>query len=248
MTRRQKAAQRLTEGSAALAQRITGAACAKCRRSYRHDLTGWRAALDPIMWTLIFTGGAAGLAYRVVEAPGLLWVLTPAWCTAAWYTPSTTPPADAEEQTAPADAQATPEPASLATLETFSALVRELAQDGAGAHLSALAERLTRNPKDTSTVRALCRKLGVPVSPSVRQPGAPGRGVSTGVKVIDLPALPPTTAEPPAVAVVVAGQGTATGPATTTATPTVVRHDAGVTYPGAHHRVARRRGRVQHDH
>ncbi|MFI2078482.1 hypothetical protein [Streptomyces triculaminicus] len=132
-------------------------------------------------------------------------------------------------------ASQTPDP--MVSLETFSALVRELAQGGAGAHLSALAERLTGDPKDTSVVRSLCREWGVPVSPSVRQPGAPGRGVSTGVKVTDLPPLLSSPVIAPEVAVVVAGQEATTGPATATATPVVEQHAGGALttiYDGTH--------------
>ncbi|MEU1372996.1 hypothetical protein ABZ442_04940 [Streptomyces triculaminicus] len=116
------------------------------------------------------------------------------------------------------------ETAPVLPLEGFSALVRELAQDGAGAHLSALAEYLPRGPWDTAAVRALCTAHGVPVSKSVRQPG---RGVSTGVKVEDLPPLPKAPLEGADVAVVVAGQDTTTGSATATTTPIVKRREYG---------------------
>ncbi|MEU2510552.1 hypothetical protein [Streptomyces syringium] len=227
------AALRLTAGSAVLTRRLTDRACAWCRSSYRHDLTGWRAALGPAAraGVLLLVGW---LGWRIVRAaPGLLWVLVPAWLIAAWNTAPRPAPESGEEPPAEPPGAASPEPTPAPSLDDFSALVRTLAGGGAGAHLSTLAEHLTGDREDTSSVRALCRRLGVTISPSVRQPGAPGRGVSTGVKVTDLPPPTPTPSpaplQTPPVAVVVAGQPTTTGPATATATPAVTRHEWGAT-------------------
>lgn len=220
------AAQHLTEGSAALARRLTDRACGWCRRGYRHDLTGWRAALGPAIraGTLILAGWTGWHTVRAV--PALLWAAVPAWAITAWRTAPR--PSAGDEETASAEASVTP-PADAGpalSMDAFSALVRTVADGGAGAHLSALAEHLTGSPENTPAVRALCRDLGVPVSGSVRQRG---RGVSTGVKVTDLPPPPPAPLPGASVAVVVAGQPAATGTTTTTATPSVDRHDWGVT-------------------
>lgn len=222
-------ALRLTAGSAALTRRLTDRACAWCRNSYRHDLTGWRAALGPAAraGVLLLVGW---LGWRIVRAaPGLLWVLVPAWLIAAWNTAPRPVPESGEEPPAEPSGAASSEPTPALSLDEFCTLVRTLAGGGAGAHLSALAEHLTGDREDTSSVRALCRQLGVTVSPSVRQPGAPGRGVSTGVKVADLPPPSPAPLQGEAVAVVAAGQPTTTGPATATATPAVTRHEWGST-------------------
>ncbi|MBH1938944.1 hypothetical protein I5Q34_32585 [Streptomyces sp. AV19] len=223
MTRLQYIAGGLTDGSAALARRIIGGACAWCRRGYRTDLTGWRAALGPAFRTVLLLAGLAEAGRLVIAHPAALWALTPVWSAAAWRTGQAATPAPAES---PDNTVEDPPPVTepALTKEEFSALVRKLAQGGAGAHLSALAEHLTDNPKETAAVRSLCAAHGVPVSPSVRQPG---RGVSTGVKVKDLPPLSPDGPEAGRVVVVAAGQEPTTAPATATTTPTVEQHAGG---------------------
>ncbi|MCF3101437.1 hypothetical protein IPZ58_07565 [Streptomyces roseoverticillatus] len=225
MTALQQAAQRLTLGSVALAQRIAGGVCAWCSRSYRRDLTGWRASLGPGVRSLIILGGGVMAARQVRDHPGLLWLLAPAWCAAAWSAGSEAPVMPQHEEAVEGEPEAQDGAPEEVTLDELASLVRELAQDGAGAHLSVLAEHLPGGPHDTAAVRALCATHGVPVSKSVRQPG---RGVSTGVKVADLPLLSPAPPEGPAVAVVDAGQDATTDPATATATPAYERRFGGI--------------------
>lgn len=111
--------------------------------------------------------------------------------------------------------------------------VRTVAAGGHGAHYEALAEHLTQTtgqPWDTAAVRAACRAAGIPHCGSVRQPG---RSVSTGVRLADLPAPSPSPSTTPTVAVVVAGQDTPTAPTTGAATPVelqlTVEEGAGMT-------------------
>nr|WSX48878.1 hypothetical protein OG409_07910 [Streptomyces sp. NBC_00974] len=140
-----------------------------------------------------------------------------AWIVAAFMVAGS----DASERPEPGAEDPSEEaPSTSETLPVaeFVQHVRAAAGSAKGAHLSALAEHLrTATGEDwpTARVRAYLRSVQVPVSGSVRMSG---RGVSTGVRLKDLP--DPAQAAPlgPPVAVVVAGQDTPTGPATATAT------------------------------
>ncbi|MEU1673374.1 hypothetical protein ABZ752_15255 [Streptomyces roseifaciens] len=216
-------AHRLRTGSKVLGLRLRDSACTWCAKSYRHDLTGIKAALGPIARGCLLAGAGWLATYVVAAAPDTLLIITFAWGIAAWKVAPAQPGVPGEE---PRAAQPTPgqERTAAVGLDELCALVRELAQKGAGAHLSALAEHLPGGPWDTAAVRALCAQHGVPVADSVRQPG---RGVSTGVRVGDLPPLSPAPSEELAVAVVAAGQGGTTDRATATTTPAVEQHIEG---------------------
>ncbi|WP_367134455.1 MULTISPECIES: hypothetical protein [Streptomyces] len=216
---------RLASGSKALGLRLRRGACSWCARSYRNDLTGLKAALGPVARGSLLAGAGWGAIYGVAAAPDTLWIIALAWGIGAWNLAPTAPAAEAEEPAEqPINDKQEEAPAATHAVdrEELCALVRELAQDGAGAHLSALAEALTGDPQDTAAVRTLCATHGVPVANSVRQPG---RGVSTGVKVDDLPPLSPPPLDAPGVAVVDAGQSATTESATATTTP-AVEHQA----------------------
>ncbi|MFB6809426.1 hypothetical protein [Streptomyces sp. NPDC056387] len=106
------------------------------------------------------------------------------------------------------------------------AAVRHLAAGGHGAHLAAVAGLLSEGTREAWTpgrIRSACAAAGIPVTSSVRQPG---RGVSTGVRVEDLPDPSPSPSPAPVVAVVVAGQDAPTGPATATPTGPQLRPHA----------------------
>ncbi len=227
---------RLSSGSVVLGRRLGNAVCEWCAKGRREDLTGFADALGPIMRVALLAAGAWGGTYVVVAAPDTLWVVVLGWGIGAWRAAPAPSPDTASEKPAESEASVSRAPGPAVSFEDFSTLVRRLAQGGAGAHLSALAAHITGDPKDTAPVRALCREWGVPVSGSVRQPG---RGVSTGVRVSDLPAPSPTPSESSGEVVVAAGQEPATGPTTTTATPTVERYDYGTTIyrDGTHHTV-----------
>jgi hypothetical protein len=137
-----------------------------------------------IIGTLLAAAAAGGL---LLAAPALWWPLALGWLVACWYT---TPPAaeDGQPGTDPAE---------------FLRLVHRLAEGRkAGVHLAEIAQALTGSPTATATVRELCETVGIPISPGVR---VKGRGVSTGVKTVDLPPLPGPSPDGP-VGVVVAGQ------------------------------------------
>jgi hypothetical protein len=88
------------------------------------------------------------------------------------------------EQPDPDDDGAEDEEEELTAAE-FIELAREACEGGKGVHLSVLAEQLDWDPAD---VREMAAAAGVPVTPSVRMKGA---GVSTGIRLADLPPTPP---------------------------------------------------------
>ncbi|MCB5168015.1 hypothetical protein LG634_24705 [Streptomyces bambusae] len=214
MTRGQAAAARLWAGAEAAARHTSQALTAWVAAGRRHDLDGWTAALGCWLRTALLAG-AAGLLWQAVDRwTWLMWPTVAAAAAAAWRAgdphraPADTPTEDpAETPAAPVDAA------------TLAAAVRTLAAGGQGAHIAALAAHLTKTtgqPVTPAAVRASCKAAGIPVTPSVRQPG---RRVSTGVAVTDLPQPLPNPSPDPAEAVVVAGQDTTTGGTTATATP-----------------------------
>lgn len=168
--------------------------------------------------------GLGGVAYVLAVSDYTTYAVaagTIGWIVAALALSQKGDPADPEMMPEdPAEAPSgrpAPAPTTPANDLTPTA-VRHLAGDGAGAHLAALAEHLTEQtgqPWDAAAVRAACQAAGIPVTSSVRQPG---RGVSTGVRLADLPDPSPSPSPAPVVAVVVTGQDTPTGPATEAAT------------------------------
>ncbi|MFC5144275.1 hypothetical protein [Streptomyces aureoversilis] len=184
----------------------------------------WRTALSCLGY--VAAGGYVAvyvLAHTAVT-PYVLPTGTVAWCAAAWmHAPPSEPEPDEDEPEEPEQDQ-DDEPVAQAPVlssEELCALVRTIARGGAGAHLSALAEHLPGGPHDASAVRALCAAHGVPVSNSVRQPG---RAVSTGVRVVDLPPAPRASPAAPGVGVAAAGQDAATDSTTATTMPAAEQH------------------------
>ncbi|GAA3374704.1 hypothetical protein [Streptomyces racemochromogenes] len=173
-------------------------------------------------------GTLGGVAYVLVSSDYTTYAVTAGtigWIVAALaLSQKQDPAADAEEsEGSDEDAAEHPEPAAAEpALGLIPDAVRHLAQGGHGAHLKMLAQHLTkttRRPWDTAAVRAACKAAGIPITNSVRQPG---RRVSTGVRLEDLPDPSPSPSQAPAVAVVIAGQEppTEAATATTTAPPT----------------------------
>jgi hypothetical protein len=160
--------------------------------------------------------GLGGVGYVAMASDYTTYAVaggTAAWVVAAFmHAGSELPPAEgASEHPEP--------PPEQGPVPDLAGAIRTLAQGGHGAHYEALAEHLaedTGQAWDTAAVRAACRAAGIPHCGSVRQPG---RGVSTGVRLADLPAPSPSPSPAPATAVVVAGQDTTTTPATGPATP-----------------------------
>ncbi|MFD9368792.1 hypothetical protein ACFWA6_13960 [Streptomyces sp. NPDC060020] len=194
-----------------------------------------RRALGGSWQSMALRGGAAAYIspylfaelqpYPYVAPAGLV-----GWFGAAWWAGR---PQAASERPEPSPAEQPAEAPAPATVEVLADAVRALAAGGHGAHYEALAEHLTRTTGrawDTAAVRVACRAVGIPHCGSVRQPG---RSVSTGVRLADLPDPAPGPSPAPAVAVVVAGQDTPTEATTAPATPVelqlTVEEGAGMT-------------------
>ena len=183
MTRRQRAAQLLVNGSVALAQRSWDRACAWCARGRRHDLTGWRAALGPIL-------RAAGPIVAMLVAclivrrrPWLLWVLSGWWMLISWRAGKTEPKAAEAPPEQPQ--RATPEEVREATLEW----IRQQIGDRQGVHLRDLLQHAHAHGMfeglEVTAFRAHLERWEIPVRNRVR---VRGLGVTVGVHRDDLTA------------------------------------------------------------
>lgn len=229
MSRLERAASRLVRGAALLARRVTDRGAAWVRAGRRRDLTGWQAELGVWLRAALLLAGL-WILWRIIRAaPAVLWGLVVLLGLAAWRSgrplqPGPAPAAAAVEEPLP---EADDKPTPVISESELVDLIREVAGRGKGAHISALAERLTETtgqPWTTADVRAALDRAHVPVSGSVRMAG---RKVSTGVRLDALPDPAPAPLVAGPVAVVDAGQDPATGAATTTATAEL-REVAGV--------------------
>jgi hypothetical protein len=210
------AATRIASGTATLADRLGRRATAWVRAGRRDDLTGWQATLGCLLRAGLLLAGL-WLLWRAVRAvPALMLLLVPAALLAAWR-------AGQAPKTEPAPTGATPDPGWETDDEAwppdeFLPLLRAAFGTDRQAHLTVLAERLTTATAEAwspAAVRAACEAAGVPVERGVRMPG---RSPSTGVRLKTLPEPLPGPPVDPVAGVVVAGQNTATDPATATAT------------------------------
>ncbi|MFJ3834460.1 hypothetical protein ACIPY6_02965 [Streptomyces sp. NPDC090054] len=213
MIARSKAVARIRTGSALAYRTYVQRLAAWIAAGRRSDLDGWQAALGSWLRMAVLAGAGYAVFRLVRGTPWTMWILVVGWLAAAWRAGKT--PRGKDEP--PAEEEPEPEEEPLAEADLAEA-VRILAAGGHGAHLKALAEHLseeTGKPWTTAAVRAACTAAGIPVTDSVRQPG---RSVSTGVRLADLPGPSPSPSSEPGVAVVVAGQDMPTGAATATTT------------------------------
>lgn len=182
-----QAADRITRGTGIVYRRRADALTAWVRAGRRTDLTGWRAALGPLV-RLAMLGAAAAVLYGVVRAvPWLMWLLTGAWLRAAWK--AGTPPA----QEAPEVVEEPPaEPRADPGREAVLTLLHEVIGDRRGAHLSEVLAHLQKEghaPGWTVTdLRARLQALNIPIDPKLKLRGVPTRGVRRDA----LEALSPT--------------------------------------------------------
>ncbi|MDJ0460606.1 hypothetical protein [Streptomyces sp. H27-C3] len=166
MTRRQRAAHRVWHGSAELARRIGDRAAAWVAkgptRSHR------------IVRGLLLLGGLYFAARIIRAAPGVLWLLVPAWCVAAVRH---APPVEDEEQP-PVEAGKT---AATDSRDAVLALLFECLGDRPAVHLSTVLKHLQKRGHGrgwtVSDLRVRLEALGIPVQPKVKVGGVPTRGV-----------------------------------------------------------------------
>ncbi|MBP8532373.1 hypothetical protein [Streptomyces sp. MK37H] len=187
MTALRRAANRIRTGSAIVAQRRAKWAAAWCRKSYRDDLTGWKAALGPIVRAVVLAGAGVVVCLVVRARPWLMWVLTAGWLIAAWRASR---PASSEDVEDASDDE--PEQAPLVPgLEAVRQLLADLIGDRPGVHLSAVLAHLQEHGQgegwEVAELRSRLEAQGVPVRRSVKVAGR----VAYGVHRDDLPAPSP---------------------------------------------------------
>ncbi|WP_309029106.1 hypothetical protein [Streptomyces alfalfae] len=187
------------EGSLLVLRRRTDALTRWVRAGRREDLTGWQAALGPLL-RIVLLGLLAYVLWAIVRAvPWLLWLLGALWLRAAWKAARNRPTGTPDE--AVQDAPTGGDGAAL------RALVLKLMGTGSAVHLRTVLEHLQQDPETASLtaswtiadLRARLEAQNIPVHPKVK---APGGGPTRGVRRVD---LAPSPAEP---------QETSTAPST----------------------------------
>ncbi|MFJ5089986.1 hypothetical protein [Streptomyces sp. NPDC088674] len=178
------AADRLARGSTLLARRIATRLADWVARGRRHDLTGWRAALGPLL-RLALLAGLGWLVWRLLQARiwWLTWSLAALWVGAAWALTR-----EPEEEAADEWPEEDEEPPASPPGEAWRAFVVRSIGDRKGVHLRtllALLQEVGHHPDwKVADVRLACERAGVPVRARVR---VKGEGVSVGVHRDDLP-------------------------------------------------------------
>ncbi|MFH8717253.1 hypothetical protein [Streptomyces zaomyceticus] len=164
-------AQRLADGSRTLYRRRTDALTTWVAAGRRDDLTGWRAALGPLV-RLSLLLAAAAITYRAARTvPWLMWILAGGWTLAAWRAGAREqPPAEAPQDAARED------PTGAAVT-----LLREVLGDRPAVHLSEVLAHLQKHGQGegwkVADLRVRLEALGVPVDPRVKVGKVPTRGV-----------------------------------------------------------------------
>lgn len=190
MSRLAYAAGRFAAGSRACVSRLAAWAAVWCKRGYRADLTGWRAALGPIVRAVFLAGAAAAGGLVVRARPWLMWVLTAWWLIAAWRASRPAPDGDAED-----GPEEEPEhPSTEAGPDILRQLLADLIGDRPGVHLSAVLAHLQEHGQgegwEVADLRARLEAQRVPVRRSVKVAGR----VAYGVHRDDLQAPSPAEA------------------------------------------------------
>ncbi|MDJ1137949.1 hypothetical protein [Streptomyces iconiensis] len=181
---------RLARGSAIVARRRAAALADWVKRGRRADLTGWRAALDPLA-RLLGLAVLAWIGYQIVRVlPWLMWALTAGWCWAAWR--AGTPTSAEQERAADAPQSSPTDAAKRSPEDTYEALlawVREAIGERQGVHLRDLLANAQHNGLfkglELGDFRAALERWDIPVRKRVR---VRGLGVTVGVHRDDLPA------------------------------------------------------------
>ncbi|XUM01242.1 hypothetical protein ACQ86F_31680 [Streptomyces venezuelae ATCC 10712] len=169
------AAQRIAAGSRTLYGRLAAGLTAWVAAGRRDDLTGYRAALGPLLRLALLCTLAYG-AYRAARAASwVMWLAAGAWALAAWR--AATPVEEPVEDLAEPPEEASPE----APVEAAVALLREVLRDRPAVHLSEVLAHLQEHGQGegwkVADLRLRLEALGIPVHPKVKLRGVPTRGV-----------------------------------------------------------------------
>ncbi|MEU8886720.1 hypothetical protein [Streptomyces sp. NPDC048442] len=223
------ACRRIGRGSGYLCWTL-GRRGAGAGRRWAAGIRGWLGAASGWEWCLRAAillvlalvarkigGGLLGtLAAHSDRLALLLWPITIGWCIAAYRTHNRARSKADPKQDA-ADTPANEIDEGLSTAE-FVEHLRTAIGDARGAHLTVLAEHLTKATGaewTTAFVRSACKTASVPVVDGVRMPG---RSPSTGVRREALPDPSPPASESGVGGVGTAGQVSPTGAPTPTPT------------------------------
>lgn len=175
------------EGSLLVMRRRTAALTRWVRAGRRADLTGWRAALGPLL-RIVLLGALAYVLWAIVRAlPWLLWILGALWLRAAWRA-ARNRPADPREEA----------PDVVPTGgdgEALRALLLELMGTGSAVHLRTVLAHLQQHPPTAdltaawtiADLRSRLEAQNIPVHPKVK---ASGGGPTRGVRREDLAPSP----------------------------------------------------------
>ncbi|MFJ4418258.1 hypothetical protein [Streptomyces sp. NPDC088925] len=173
-----RSADRLARGSTLLARRLGARLADWVARGRRRDLTGWRAALGPLV-RLTALAGLGWVAWRLVQARvwWINWGLAGLWAGIAWHL--TRAP---KKQSGEGKEEAVEEGRALPDRDDVVALLRALAGDRPGVHLSTLLAHLQQHGQaggwKVTDLRLRLEALHIPVAPKLKVDGVPKRGVS----------------------------------------------------------------------
>ncbi|GGJ81957.1 hypothetical protein GCM10011583_11800 [Streptomyces camponoticapitis] len=181
MTRLQRLAVRLVDGSGLLTRRLAGRAAAWIRAGRRDDLTGFAAVLGCWVRLGLVVAGLWVLWRVVRAAPALLWALVPVWVVASL-------------RIRPEPTRSAPQASTVSEgdeVEAVRALLFEVMGDRPAVHLSTVVKHLQKeghHPDWTVTdLRVRLGALGIPHDRRVKV----GRVPTWGVRRRDLEAPSP---------------------------------------------------------
>lgn len=185
-------ADRLARGSTLVWERRTEALTGWVRAGRRDDLTGWRAALGPIV-RLVLLGVLAYTVWAIVRAlPWLMWLLTGWWIRAAWKASREAPAAATVEDVRDRD------------IAVLRQLLLDLMGTGSGVHLRTVLAHLQEHGqwegRTVSDLRVHLARLGVPHDARVKVRGVPTWGVRRRDLEAPSPAEPQETSPAPSTA------------------------------------------------
>lgn len=190
---------RVPVGGERITRRVGTLAAAWCRKSYRADLTGWKAGAGPVLRALLLLGLVSVFALLVCARPGLLWLLVPAALLVAWWAGRGGPNETPEERREEESEEAPVEVDSAAAEEAFRQLLRDAIGDRNGVLLRdvlVLLHRAGMHPDwEVADVWSACEHVGVRPRRAVKVGGEGGYGVLRGDLPDPAPAPSPATAD-----------------------------------------------------